>query len=67
MVGCINSKNEIYRLFLESADANIEGIVSKLPKLRKKISENSIKDVFNADIFRLFYKLASHFRIGPSR
>lgn len=32
----------------------------------KKISEDSIKDVFNADEFELFYKLASDSSIGSS-
>ena len=56
-----------YRLFGESGDVNIEGIISDLPKLRKKISEYSINDVFNADEFGLFYKLAPDSSIGPSR
>ena len=56
-----------YSLFGESADVNIEEIISELPKLRKKISEYSINEVFNADEFGLFYKSASDYRIGPSR
>ena len=40
-----------YSSFCESADVNIEGIISELPKLRKKISEYSINDVFKTDEF----------------
>ena len=45
---------------------NIEGIIFELPKLRKKVSEYSINDVFNADVFGLFYKLAPDSSTGLS-
>ena len=56
-----------YRLHGEYGDLNVEGIISELPKLRKRLSEYSINDVFNADEFGLFFKLAPHSSIGPSR
>ena len=43
-----------YRLHGESADANIEGIISELPKLREKLSDYSINDIFNTDEFGFF-------------
>ena len=46
-----------YRLHGEYGDVNVEGIISELPKLRKKLSEHSINDIFNADEFGLLYKL----------
>ena len=56
-----------YCLFGESVDVNIQGIISELPKLLEKISKYSMNDVFNADEFGLFYKLAPDSSIGPSR
>ena len=56
-----------YRLHGEHGDLNLEGIISELPKLRKKSSEYSINDVFKADEFGLFYKLAPDSSIEPSR
>lgn len=46
-----------YCLFVESGDGSIRGTISKLPKLRKNISEYSINVDFNAVESRLFYKL----------
>ena len=56
-----------YRLFSESIDFNIEGIISEVPKLWKKISEYTINDVLIAGEFGSFYKLASDSNIEPSR
>ena len=56
-----------YRLFGESGEVNIEATISELPKLQKKVSGYSITDVFDADEFGLFYRLASDSSIGPSR
>ena len=56
-----------YRLFGESGDVSIEGIISELPKLRKKISEYSINDVCHADEFGLFYRFAPDSSIGYSK
>ena len=55
------------RLFVESGDKKIEAITCKLPELRKRILEYSINDVFNADEFTFFYKLAPDSSIAPSR
>ncbi|RWS23021.1 Pdc2p-like protein [Leptotrombidium deliense] len=46
-----------YKMHGESGSANDESIVREVPKLRAKITEYNMNDIFNFDETALFYKL----------
>ncbi|XP_074377759.1 CENP-B homolog protein 2-like [Apium graveolens] len=46
-----------YRRFGESGSVNMEDIANTLPEIRSKLDQFNLKDIYNMDETRLFYRL----------
>ncbi len=57
----------MYRSHGEDGDSDDAAIPRELPELRRSLQEYSINDIWNADVFRLFYFMAQNTTIDPAR
>ena len=58
---------KMYRSHGESGDANEAAVLKSLAEIRNKIKKYALNDIWNADEFGLFFKMAPTTKIGPGR